>query len=206
VGKARPAATKGASVGLEFCSDVSAASWLNESGTGDWWQLVTLGPAGFDAYARLRFIPDPQWSGQSEADVVPEDLESDVDQISEAMRALVRFTSTPDDLYFCFWVGYPGVVPVGTSPPMVRLPNREYLLFRGSVQDLSESIANSDDPYPPYSPAFVWPADHKWCITSDVDPHWAIVGGPKPAIEALVGVSSLDVVPLVKGETPPTYF
>jgi hypothetical protein len=34
-----------------------------------WQQLVGFGPAGFPAYARLRFLPDPTYEGQSENDV-----------------------------------------------------------------------------------------------------------------------------------------
>jgi hypothetical protein len=52
-------------VALTSCTDLSAADWLTSSQLS-WWQLVTLGPAGFTTYARLRFIPDPTYAGQAE--------------------------------------------------------------------------------------------------------------------------------------------
>src|SRR3712207_8763697 len=47
---------------------LSTASWL-VSGNRRWNELVVFGPAGFPAYARLRFLPDPAFEGQSENDV-----------------------------------------------------------------------------------------------------------------------------------------
>ncbi|TDU30539.1 hypothetical protein EDF61_101500 [Arthrobacter sp. JUb115] len=45
------------------CSDQEAAKWIT-TGVEHWCNLVTLGPPGFPAYARLRFIPDPTYEGQ----------------------------------------------------------------------------------------------------------------------------------------------
>ena len=50
---------------LRSCSDPSAAAWITSS-KRPWHQLVTFGPSGFDAYARLRFLPDPRYDGQPE--------------------------------------------------------------------------------------------------------------------------------------------
>ena len=47
---------------------------------------------------------------------------------------------------------------------------------------------------PGYEPAFVWPADHAWCVANDVDPHWAGIGGGAPLIELLVADPCLDAV------------
>ena len=57
---------------LTFCWDLSAADWIARSDL-PWSQLVSFGPAGFDGYARLRFLPDPAYPGQSENDVVGQD-------------------------------------------------------------------------------------------------------------------------------------
>lgn len=43
---------------LAVCSDLSPADWIVASDI-PWTRLVTIGPAGFAAYARGRFIPDP---------------------------------------------------------------------------------------------------------------------------------------------------
>lgn len=43
-------------------------------------------------------------------------------------------------------------------------------------------------------PTFVWPADHRWCYSSDVDPRWAGIGASAAAIEPLTRRSDVDVV------------
>jgi hypothetical protein len=40
------------------CATTSPADWIVNSGL-PWYELATLGPACFDDYARLRFMPDP---------------------------------------------------------------------------------------------------------------------------------------------------
>jgi hypothetical protein len=58
---------------LRHCTDTSAADWLVNSPTPPW-QLITFGPLGFEAYARLRYIPDPTRPGQQEHEAdVPHD-------------------------------------------------------------------------------------------------------------------------------------
>lgn len=55
---------------------------------------------------------------------------------------------------------------------MVTIPNRRYFLFHGSLTDLGSSneIYEGGAAYADLSPAFAWPADHSWCLASDVDP------------------------------------
>ncbi len=72
--------------------------------------------------------------------------------------------------------------------PVVRLPHRDYYLFQGAAGDLGDwgpalpLRASEDAPVP----AFVWPGDHAWCLTRDVDPHYAGIGAPQAAIDALM--------------------
>jgi len=89
-------------VTLTFCRDLSAADWIVH-GRAPWQQLVGFGPAGFDAYARLRFLPDPVRPGQSENDV---DADWRTDQLPTLFEVLAMNTATPDDCYFCVWEGF----------------------------------------------------------------------------------------------------
>ena len=88
---------------LTFCWDLSAADWITRSDLR-WEQLVGFGPAGFDAYARLRFLPDPARPGQSENDVVGQD--SGTGQLPRLFEVLATHTATPDDCHFCVWEGF----------------------------------------------------------------------------------------------------
>lgn len=87
---------------LTSCWDLAAADWIVHSDL-PWQQLVGFGPAGFDAYARLRFLPDPALPGQSENDVEAEWRTSQVPRLFEVLAA---HTTTPDSCYFCVWEGF----------------------------------------------------------------------------------------------------
>jgi hypothetical protein len=55
------------------------------------------------------------------------------------------------------------------------------------------------------APAFIWPADRRWCFTSDVDPHWAGIGGEAAAIDALIAADDIDVVRADPAVPAPAY-
>ncbi|WP_229789306.1 hypothetical protein [Pilimelia terevasa] len=160
-------------------------------------QLITFGPAGFEAYARLRFIPDPIRPGQQEADVeVGDDHLLDIEQTRRALHLLARFTSSAQDCYFCVWEGYSDI-PLPThvrSGALLELPHRRYGLLHGCIGDIDgwEAALGSGGPIAP--PALVWPADQRWCLASDVDPHWAGIGASPAAIDALNAQTTLDVI------------
>jgi hypothetical protein len=120
---------------------------------------------------------------------------------------LGRFTSTPQDCWFCLWEGCSDApLPPGVAPgPLVELPHRRYALLRGRLDDLDAWEAEVGRGLPIAPPAFVWPADHRWCFAGDVDPHWAGIGASAEAIEALTGDSGLDVVGADPAEPLPAY-
>ncbi|MEV4704238.1 hypothetical protein [Actinoplanes sp. NPDC049316] len=189
---------------LRFCPDTAAADWLAGSGT-PFEQLVTFGPAGFPAYARLRFIPDPQLPGQAETDaLLPGDHPSDLAQARSALHVLAGFTSTPEDCYFCVWEGYSDI-PLPPGVPLVEVPHRRYALLRGAVSDIDGWADDLGGGQPVAPPAFVWPADHRWVFAGDVDPHWAGIGAAREAVDALIGTPGLDVVPARPTQAQPAY-
>lgn len=149
---------------LTWRSDLSAADWIVRSEL-PWQQLVGFGPAGFDSYARLRFLPDPTRVGQHENEV-DASWRSD-QQLLRLFEVLATPTTNPDDCYFCVWDGFadynveddaayeplahplqerPDAQPTDMAPraaasrpmplvPKVVLPHREYWLFRGSLSE-----------------------------------------------------------------------
>jgi hypothetical protein len=92
-------------VTLAFCRELSAADWISHSDL-PWPQLVGFGPAGFDVYARLRFLPDPARPGQRENDVEVEDWRHG--QLTRLFEVLATHTATPEQCYFCVWDGFGG--------------------------------------------------------------------------------------------------
>jgi hypothetical protein len=231
-------------VTLTFCRDLSSADWIAHSDLR-WLQLVGFGPAGFDAYARLRFLPDPARPGQSENDVEAEDWRND--QLPRLSEVLASHTATAEDCYFCVWEGFgvddahvasdadgagylddqndaslpesssarPALAPepagLGATKhlPKVVVPNRGYWLFRGPLADVG--TWNTAQGWPAgcrlveTEPAFVWPADHAWCVAKDVDPHWAGIGGSRALITQLTTDPRLDVVLADPTKEQPSY-
>ncbi|WP_432542599.1 hypothetical protein [Kineococcus sp. SYSU DK002] len=198
---------------LSVCRTPSVADWITGS-TRPWHQLVALGPAGLPAYARLRFLPDPTHPGQGEGDVEFDegpDAPSENDRMRSAATILAAHTSTPDECFFAVWDGW-GLVPTDPATTRIEVPNRGYSLFRGAVPDFGDgrewSRVFNPPPYPWRAgpdPAFTWPRDRAWCLTKDVDPHYATIGASRAAVRELLDHPDLDVVPLEPGEEPPHY-
>jgi hypothetical protein len=192
---------------LRFCDELSPADWL-VNGSTPRSQLLGFGPQGFAQYARLLFMPDPTHSGQQEADVeLPPGHSTGIEITRRALRVLADFTKTPDHCYFCVWDGYSDVqLPTPSQrTPVLHGPGRQYFLLRGSLREFAdwESVLGTDE-YPP-PPAFAWPADRRWCFASDVDPHWAGVGGAPEAILALAEDDHLKVKPTDPAAVQPEY-
>lgn len=191
-------------MGIELCDAATAAEWLLTQDL-PWYRLAARGPTGYPGYARIRFVPDPSFPGQTPCDVdfVPGGL-SEKDQVGVALKILTRYTTTPDECYFCMWNGWD---TIGIeSAPNFAIPNRDYWLLRGTVADYADW--NSDDSARwPYGdapdPAFVWPADRAWCITNDVDPPFASVGADSDAIDRIVADRRIDAVHDDPAREPP---
>ena len=189
---------------LTRCPDLSPADWIVTS-TLPWQQLVTFGPSGFEAYARLRFLPDPAYDGQRESDV--EEAGSDSDRLHTLLEVLAGQTRSPDECFFCVWDGF-GDLSGGKGPKVV-VPNRAYFLFHGPLATIGDWGAaewwpgQSGLPMP--DPAFVWPADRAWCVANDVDPHWAGIGATRGVVDKLIADPRLDVVAAEADAEQPAY-
>jgi hypothetical protein len=68
----------------------------------------------------------------------------------------------------------------------VRLPNRDYLLFRGSIA----RAAGWQD-----GPNLWWPVDRAWCVASEIDLLHTYVGGSKELIADLIGHREIGASP-----------
>jgi hypothetical protein len=202
---------------LQPCADLSPADWITGSELR-WGRLVCMGPAGFAAYARLRFIPDPRHPGQSENDVdVGPDLPTEHARLGVALELLRNHTRTPDEVYYCIWDGWDwswrgreADVHIGvTVTDELELAARSYFLLQGTLSDFDGwetelgTLSRPLEWVPP--PAFVWPADRAWCVANDVDPHYAGIGASTAAIDELLETAGVDVVRADPAEEQPAY-
>lgn len=206
---------------LHPLSDVSAADWFVDS-DADWWTKVTLGPPGFEAYARVLYpLDDGQLAG------------NDSRTRSILMDVLREHTTSPHDCFFGLWEGcgyieatwqwtetedgrtYRASGPeppsgVDAEPcsaaafaddildgPKVTLQHRKYYLFTGPLEMSGKWGARDQAPGLPRSsmdgPHLAWPADHAWFLAADTDPDWIGVGGSQTLIDELVADARLNV-------------
>lgn len=188
------------------CDDLSGAGWIMGSDL-PWGRLVTFGPEGFLTYARLRFLPDPTSPGEKEPSLgVDGPVEYRLLRI--AVSVLREHTHTTDDAYFCMWDGW-GTAPVLHGLPRVAVQERSFFLFRGALSDFddwnSPRMAGIPAGFAVPPPAFIWPADHAWCVSLDVDSHYAGIGATPEAIAQLIAHRSLDVILANPAEQQPNY-
>jgi hypothetical protein len=78
---------------LARSADVSPASWITDSEI-PWPQLVTFGPPGFAAYARLRFLRDPAYKDETETDAGRTTTRDGRDQWPALAELLATHTQT----------------------------------------------------------------------------------------------------------------
>jgi hypothetical protein len=70
--------------------------------------------------------------------------------------------------------------------PRVRLPGRDYLLFRASV---TKAVGWDD------GPNLWWPDDHAWCVSSEIDFPYTYVGGSQELIAAILKDPAIEALP-----------
>lgn len=174
---------------FDFKADGGEANWLTDSTSVEFQErtsVVLFGPKGFEAYGRIMALPDPHYAGQRESEIDEQHIDAqigDVELVRRAIETLRAATSTPDDLYFLFWEGWPFDPPMPIAG-LVNVANmRNCVMAQGTARDWDNWIAAGVDHA--YPPAFVWPHDRAWCIAFDVDAHFAGVGGSKQAFTLL---------------------
>jgi hypothetical protein len=113
--------------------------------------------------------------------------------------------------YFALWEGFgwipgsrgisfsdghrvpPAFAPDVLSGPRLRLPHRDYLLFRGQLADLLHLgwtyPGGTEDLQ---SPNLMWPADRSWFVSTEIDFDSTLVGGSEELVDEVVSASGLE--------------
>jgi hypothetical protein len=132
-----------------------------------------------------RLASPAPWSGQGpqRGTMYPPDAEV----LAELLRP---WTMTPDRCWFCVWDGY-GWIAAGDGP-RVRLPARDYLLYRGPVE---AAVANVGLAGQQQTANLWWPEDRAWCVATEIDLAWTYVGGQAGLIEHLVSDDRIEALP-----------
>jgi hypothetical protein len=193
---------QGPIVPMRLEPDVVLADWWARRDE-PWIQLCTAGPSGFDRYARLFHAP---------ADTAEDDVPSfegilPAGLLRRLLVVLARHTQSPDDCFFALWDGYGDLPAALASQPRVRIPNRDYLLFRGRLEEARAwpSTGDGSGPFAGTSPNLVWPHDRSWFVATDIDQPWTAIGGTAALIDDVLADPALDAEPFVPSGHP-TYW
>lgn len=99
----------------------------------------------------------------------------------------------------------PRIRDAAENGPTLSLPVREYVLLAGDLRELAgpdwgfaAGIGWRRDLGAGRSPNLVWPADHSWCLGTEIDFDSTLVAGDRALIDALIaepGIEALEVEP-----------
>lgn len=79
------------------------------------------------------------------------------------------------------------------SRPRLVLPGRDYMLLTGPLPAARELGGGGFfGGFSPKSPNLSWPADHAWCVASEIDFDSTLLGGSSDLIEAVLDAHGLD--------------
>ncbi len=159
------------------------------------WSGIALRPdAQFHTVAMPPAAPadPPPWSGQGprEGGLYPPD--------AAVLTGVLRdATTAPEGCFFGLWAGY----GIAVNLPLVRLPEREYLLYTGPVEALTAPVASAHG----QTANLAWPPDHAWCVVSEIDLCWTYVAGSRALVERLLAErlladDRLEVLPAAPDE------
>lgn len=82
--------------------------------------------------------------------------------------------------------------------PTFTLPGRDrYHLFHGAVEQ-AVHIGRWDNTtfFTAQSPHFMWPADHTWCVATEIDDDSTIIGGTTALISEVCASAAIEVLPI----------
>lgn len=144
--------------------------------------------------------PDPLnfigslWQGEDpeRGDLAPDAL--------ELLCALLgEHTAEAAHCFFGLWSGWGWLhrQPALSANELLKLPGRDYLLLCGPLSAAMQiGDAQAVIGFEPKSPNLFWPADHAWCVASEIDFDSTLVGGTTELIRAILTAPGLDAWPV----------
>jgi hypothetical protein len=199
---------KGRWEGLRW-ADVAAGNGHQLSALSDWVQIRSVVPVDDHERRPASLDGDPE-----EGDLATEVL-------SALCGVLAEHTTTPQDCVFGVWegwgwfngsvaaayfypVGQPHIPPepapgswfLDTRAPTITLPlERTYALYTGPVGDaLRIGAWDTRDRFQPHSPNLMWPADHAWCVATEIDFNSTLVAGPGNLVQDIVANPNIEAL------------
>ena len=115
-------------------------------------------------------------------------------EVAERLAGILpSHTLTPESCWFGVWEGFGDLRIEDKEGAMFSVPNRDLLLFHGTVADVLATFSEFDWGY--RSPNIWWPDDGAWCVVTEIDFTWSYVGGSSACIEQILGDPGLEALP-----------
>lgn len=214
-------------VGSDFAAYARLFHPLDDRPGGPTWsQVARANGRIMHASADWQQVNPTARSGRSSGEPMGGELEGWA--LEALCDVLARHTSTADQCYFAVWEGCGGLhepsavmyavragadpmpAPPGPAPqewqldlsgPRFPMPARdEFYLFEGEVHAATRiGYWLNENSFRGISPHFMWPADHAWCVATEVDFDSTIIGGPQALVDELCASELLEVLQLDPG-------
>lgn len=130
-------------------------------------------PSSYEAYVR---IEHPHVEGE-----LPPELRWDL------ARVLVRYTTTPNKIFYAAWDGcYPAVHSSFAWTGRLYVRKRRYVVLLGDLTGPSGELPPDVPADRPLVVNIWWPKDRAWSVMTDVDWRWTYVGCPAACAHVLL--------------------
>lgn len=107
----------------------------------------------------------------------PDEGNLDYEELSALLSLFRPFTGEQE----CF-LRFAAIPFVGTDKP---------ILFTGALDEVISFLKENEYQF---SPEYLWPSDRKWCLCSDYDLMFTVVGGPQKLISSVLGSNVLEAL------------
>ena len=107
----------------------------------------------------------------------PDEGNLDCEELSEVLSLLRPFTGKQE----CF-LRFAGISLVTKDGP---------ILFVGVLDEVVNFLEENEYRF---SPEYLWPSDRNWCLCTDYDLTFTVVGGPQKLISSVLGSSTLEAL------------
>jgi hypothetical protein len=109
---------------------------------------------------------------------------------------LDEHTRDSDACYCVVWCLYdPADVPEFAGAPIVRFHGTDHWLMQTSLSGLASAVTEHGWVQPDY----LWPMSGSWTVMSHTDFEYAIVGGSRPLIDAIVASPDIEALEVPAG-------
>jgi hypothetical protein len=109
-------------------------------------------------------------------------------------QSLAAHTTSTDDCWFAVWEGWGRLDGAFRGHPTFQLPNRNYHLAHGPFAAAAQSVSSDTGVH--LSCNLWWPADHAWCVATEIDHDSTYIGASAACIEDLLANPELEAVPV----------